>query len=311
MKLKTADERILIGIDCGGTKTEFVLFASSGRIFKIITMPGANSSTIGVDAALEIHIKGIEQCLAVRSDVAGIFLGTAGGNRDVLEQRLSEHYPSIPIKVESDGVNALKSAEGDAALICGTGSILLREAEDGSYQSIGGWGYLYGDPGSAYNFGREAIRAAFAYEDGIGGSKRIYEYLLEKTGVGQVRGSFSRYTVAEIAQQAAVINRAYQEGDPAAVQIVHNEMRELANMIQGSCKEGDRLILCGGVMAHFGDRILPVLKQYITENIQFIKPKLPPVYGACISSMERFYGKAGNGFTGNFEKDYRRLKGES
>jgi len=93
--------------------------------------------------------------------------------------------------------------------------------------------------------------------------------------------------------------------------IVHNEMRELAGMILGSCKEGDRLILCGGVMEHFGDRILPVLKQYITENIQFIKPKLPPIYGACVSSMERFYGKAGNDYTGNFEKDYRRLKGES
>ena len=45
--------------------------------------------------------------------------------------------------------------------------VFFRREKDGSYKKFAGWGHLFGDYGSAFNFGREAICAAKAYEDGI------------------------------------------------------------------------------------------------------------------------------------------------
>jgi len=298
------EEIFMIGIDGGGTSTEFALFSSSGHVVKHFKLPGSNSTTIGINAALNILFNGIDLCLQEGKEVKYIFVGIAGNNYEELTSGLKERYRDIDIRVDSDGVSALFSAEGDIALICGTGSILLEKKGD-SFKTVGGWGYIFGDPGSAYNFGREAIRVALLYEDGGKTSPYIYSLLKERMGIKE---SFlleaTGETVANIARQASVIFEAYKAGDKVAEEIIKIQMQELKLLIEVACPGSGRIVTCGGIMEHYGDVLLPILSKCVRENISFVMPKLPPVYGSCRACFELFGLEAGEKFFENFSKDY-------
>lgn len=307
-KQKSSGERVLLGIDGGGTSTEFALFTSSGRVLKCFKLSGSNASTVGMSEALSIFYRGIDICLSGTDSLDGIFMGCAGGHLPEVQKALSERYSDIPIQIDSDGVNALLSADGDAAMICGTGMVFLRHEPDGGYKKIGGWGYRFGDYGSAYNYGREAVSCAMAYEDGVNASAYIYSALKEKTGHAKIRGGFGSSTgIAYIADQASVIFDAYDKGDPFANEIIHSEMRSLARVAMGVCPEGGRIIACGGINERYGHITLPILAEYIPDNIEFVIPKLPPVYGACREACKRFGVDVGEDFFENFLNDYKSM----
>ena len=303
-----ADEKVFIGIDGGGSSTEFALFTSSGRILKCFKLAGTNATTIGQSNALSIFYRGIDTCLAVRKSVQGIFMGCAGGLLDEVAKKVSERYKNIPVQIDSDGVNALLSADGDAAMICGTGMVFFRHEKDGGYKKIAGWGHAWGDFGSAYNFGRQAICAARAYEDGVESSPLIYELVKENLKTQSIKESMKGLKdISLIAEKAWVIFNAYTQGDPYAAEIIHNEMKTLARIVKSVCPEGGKIIACGGVNQHYGTITLPILKQYVPKNIEFILPELPPIYGACREACRRFGVQCGKDFFENFFADYTKL----
>ena len=302
-----ADEELFIGIDGGGSSTEFALFTTKGHILKCFKLTGSNSSTIGLSNALAVLRRGIDSCIAsVDAAVKGIFIGCAGGLLDEVGKSLSESYPNIPIRIDSDGVNALMSDDGDAAMICGTGTVFLRHDGDGKYRKFGGWGYRWGDFGSAYNFGREGLCMARAYEDGVDSSPLIYSLMKESLAAQSLTTTLRTFTeVAEIAKRARFVFEAYKQNDPYAEQIIRNEMQRLAWIVKSVCPNGGRVIACGGINQHFGDITLPILKEYIPENIELVLPKLPPVYGACREACRRFDAIPDEKFFENFSSDYR------
>ena len=299
------DEQFMIGIDGGGTKTEFVLFSSEGKVLKSFRLSGTNASLVGLDATLSILFQGIDICMGEKVNVCGVFAGLAGSKLDVIQQKLSERYPKITIKVNSDGVNAFRSAEGDFALICGTGSILITKDENG-YRRIGGWGARMGDPGSAYNFGRAAIRCAYAYDDGISDKPMIYDKLVEMVGKAPIRGSINSSDVPFIASLSSAVFDVHKKGAKEAFEIIDAEMKELADLINKAFKNGGRCVTCGGVMEHNHAVLLPLLKKYLNSDIEFIFPKLPPVYGACVACADEMGIERKDGFENEFVATYQK-----
>ncbi|MBE6606020.1 MAG: XRE family transcriptional regulator [Ruminococcaceae bacterium] len=303
-----SDEQSFIGIDGGGTSTEFALFTNKGRILKCFKLPGTNASNVGVSYVLSIFCQGIDCCLSTGRPVKGIFMGCAGGLLDEVYKKLSEIYPDIPIHIDSDGVNALLSADGDAAMICGTGMVFFRHEPNGSYKKFAGWGHEFGDYGSAYNYGREAICAARAYEDGVKLSSLIYSIMKENLGAQTIKaGTNELKDVSEIAGKAYIIFEAYKQNDPYAEEIIHSEMKRLARVVQSVCPKGGRIIACGGINQHYGNITLPILKQYVSENTEFILPALPPIYGACRAACRYFDIPTDEGFFKTFSSDYRKI----
>ena len=309
-KQLSVDERVFIGVDGGGTSTEFALFTAKGRILKCFKLAGTNATTIGVSSALAIFYKGIDACLALNNSVQGIFMGCAGGMLEDIAKKLSKRYPDIPILIDSDGVNALLSSDGDAAMICGTGMVFLRHESGGNYRKFAGWGHTFGDFGSAYNFGCAAIREALAFEDGIEASSLIYSLLKEKLGVQKIRDAVRALKdVSKIAELAPIIFEAYAQNDRFANDIIHSEEKALARIACGVCAGGGKIIACGGINQHYGDVTLPILRQYVPENIEFVLPELPPIYGACREACRRFGVPASEEFFKNFASDYEKLSG--
>lgn len=300
----TDKEHIMIGIDGGGTKCEFVLFTDAGTVLKGIRLSASNPTLVGVEGAAAVLSEGLDACLAENSTVEGIFVGCAGSNLDKVKAILDEKYSGIKIFIDSDGVNAIASGDGDAALICGTGSIMLIRDGDG-FKRIGGWGARFGDPGSAYNFGREAIISAHAWEDGVTDDGMMHALLMEHLHLHKLRGSgLSAVPVAKIGELASVVFRAYALGNKRAADIIDTEMRALSQIIRAACPDGGRIVACGGIIEHYYEVLVPILKKYVGDDINFIIPELPPIYGAAVECCRRMNIKKTDSFFENFKKTY-------
>ncbi len=303
-----SEENVMIGIDGGGTKTEFVLFTSFGHVWGRFVLSGSNEAIVGFDETIRVLTEGIDCCLNKFANVRGVFVGIAGGRLREIERVLQKKYVTIPFFVKSDAKNAFSSAEGDVALNCGTGSILLYKGEDGD-RFKGGWGYRMGDPGSAYNIGRAAVRACLAFEDGIGAASAIYPMVREKLECNLVHNSFADKSVSEIAALSTTVFAAYRVGDSVAREILEAEMRELAPFVTGAVREGGpRVILCGGIMERHANALIPILRNFVSSDVDFIIPTLPPVYGACVECCRHLGIEIEESFGKTFETEYATVK---
>lgn len=303
----SGDERVMIAVDGGGTKSEFALFTSGGRILKTFRLEGTNVAVYGLEAVLRTLSSGIDACLAERADVAGIFIGTAGPRLAEIEKQITSRYPGVPVFLASDAVNALMSAEADAAVIAGTGSIVITKNE-GGVRIIGGWGYRVGDPGSAYNFGREAVHIAFSHEDGVLCDELIYRLVLERLDITRLRTyTFGDKPASFIAGLSRIIFDAYALGSLEAARVLDREMADLSALIRAACPKG-RVVMCGGVMENCNGVLFPILKGHLGDSVELILPKLPPIYGAAVECCNRLGIPRSDDFCNNFSLDYEENK---
>lgn len=312
-------KRVMIGIDGGGTKTEFVLFTETGEILKRLKLPQSNPNDIGIDKCCSLISEGIDVLMEYAPDVQAIFGGIAGcasgDNAEKLRNFLKRRYRSIEIWIDTDGVNAL-SYIGDSrksmALICGTGSVMFVR-ENGKKHRIGGWGYLFDEAGSAYDIGKEAVRVALAELDGMGPKSIITTYLKEQMR-GDIWENLSMIYEkgkAYIASFTPLVFQAAMNQDEIACDILKKNAEYLARMVVTAKEKydcGNTIVVCGGVWEHYVDLFLPMVKKYLPKEIEFVFPKLPPIYGACVECCHLMNIEVDQNFYNTFYNEYNRIK---
>ena len=151
--------RTMIGIDGGGTKTEFILFTEDGLILDRYTAGVCNPNSVGIKACVELLTGGINTLMAGNANVCGIYVGSAGfllgNNVTEIRNSLKQYYPHIKIKCATDMLNAVAcvaDTERCISVICGTGSaVLVKEGE--KLTRLGGFGYLLSRGGSGAGHG--------------------------------------------------------------------------------------------------------------------------------------------------------------
>src|SRR5215471_8212420 len=159
-----------LGIDGGGSKTAFLLVDEYyNEICHIQTGP-SNHLSVGNDAARKAIAHGISQLTEQPNIVCAGFAG-AGRPESVAFYRevLQSLIPGAQvIIIESDAFISSIGAIGidpGVLLIAGTGSIVIGRDKDRSMFRVGGWGPYFGDEGSGFWIGREAVRAALRSPD--------------------------------------------------------------------------------------------------------------------------------------------------
>lgn len=285
-------ERMMIGVDGGGTKTEFVLFTESGKIKNRVVLSGCNPNTVGLQNAIEILKVGIDTLLKISGRVCGIFIGAAGldsgNNTEQIKKRLHEIYPNIKIQCENDIFNVIacgKNLEKCVAAICGTGMIIYAN-QNGQLKHFGGCGYLLDKGGSGYHIGRDAICATQDARDGISEHSILADFVEEKLG-GTVWDNIQdiyRKGQAYIASFAPCVFRAYEHGDAVAEQILENNVRNLAELINfaiNHCNVGKYVVASGSILRE-KKSFQEMLKGMLEKDAELDIPNYPPVYGACI-----------------------------
>ncbi len=291
----TSDQTFYLGIDGGGTKTEFALADSNGNIIKTVCLGTSNPSDIGIENALNVLRVGIiEVCENIPKSNISVFAGLAGGSLAGISEQISgflSKFGFADTKNGSDAMNAVSASLGDAdgiSVIMGTGSVTFAQV-NGKTHRVGGYGYLLGDAGSGFSIGREAILAALRFEDGSGEETVLYEAVRKKCGTESVLESLGKFYSGGkrmIAQYAPLVMNAYEGGDKVAERILFDDLEQVAQTIRGAAKflrnkkEPIRVVLCGGLCTK-DDIIYRALCEIMAkENYSISVCELPLYLGA-------------------------------
>ena len=309
-------EEVYIGIDGGGTKTEFVAVSASGAALKRITKPGCNPNDIGYSATEELILSGINEIVNTHPSVKGIFGGiagmTTGDYAGRLRDSLKQRYPRIDVDIKSDAFNIFALYDkADMALISGTGSVLFIKSGD-SYKRLGGWGHLFDTAGSAYDIGREAVRYALGCEDNMRSGGVLYNALLEKCNARSIWehiNSIYSGGRAYVASLSSVVFEACRVGDEIAEKIIDESAKALAELLnRGVLLHGAApiAVASGGLFEHHTEIMLGHIARYTDVKLKICA--LPPIYGACRRACIAASKNPTDSFYENFKKTYGELK---
>ena len=310
--LRPRTEELYLGVDGGGTKTEFTLVSADGAVVSRFQKKGCNPNDVGFSGMKDIITEGIHEICVEFPSTKSVFCGIAGistGNHaDRLRQELKIRFPKLITQIKNDAFNLLAIDEqADMAVISGTGSVVFVKSGD-SFTRIGGWGYLLDSAGSAYDIGREALRRALYEEDMMEAPSLLSDKLREKLKVNRVWeqvGTIYKEGRAYVASLSSVVFDAYEEGDVYAEKIIDESAKALAELLNCGIQKHSAspvAIANGGLFEHYPKIMSEHIKKY--SGVRLILSDLPPVYGACREACAMCEIKPTEQFCENFKKTY-------
>lgn len=283
--------KVMIGIDGGGSKTEFVLFTEDGSILERLVLGACNPNAVGIEESAALLQRGIDELMEAHRSVCGIYVGSSGfltgGNGKQIRSILSKAYPQINIQCETDIMNVIASGtdeESCIAVICGTGSIVFAKERE-KLTKLSGWGFLLSSSGSGYDIGRDALRAALGDTEGLTEKTRITGLVETKLGAPVIRcvQEVYQHDQSYVASFTPLVFEAYQQGDTIAERILRENAISLAGVINHAARNyecGKRVILSGGLLT--GNKVfLRMVCDALDPDLAVTVPNMPQVLGAC------------------------------
>lgn len=306
-----------LGVDGGGTKTEFVVIDAGGAVMA----RAATGTTYHLEVGLEEAVRRLERGVAevcgaaaiMPADLAHAFFGLpAFGEDREIDPRLDAACGRLlghdRYRVGNDmvcGWAGSLACEDGVNIVAGTGSIGYGERA-GAAARAGGWGELFGDEGSAYWIAAEGLAAFSRMSDGRAPRGPLHARFVAALSLAddldlcqRVMGppAMSR---AELAALAPIISAAAGDGDAAAASILREAGRHLAelalalrNRLGFSCDESVALSWSGSILT----QVEPVRRTFMetlrSEGFRFVEPRYDPAYGAALYAQRLSAGPNG------------------
>jgi N-acetylmuramic acid 6-phosphate etherase len=261
-----------LGIDAGGTHTRALVETSDGRRAVVQTGP-ANWTTLGpeqcVAAIAEAAARAVGEAGLPAGSLTGACVALAGyyplWHREDARTAIQAALPSVPVRLVPDLVAAWSGATGGEpgiVLAAGTGAVAYGKNPLGFTARAGGWGPLYGDEGSGYWIGIEALRAVARSLDGRGPQTSLAEsaWLTEGAKLPLSSGNLSRMT--EQALRAAYRDNWPREkvaaAAPTVVQHAASGDRVASEILERAAAELGALVLSVARQLTWGAAPIPV-----------------------------------------------------
>lgn len=280
----------LLGIDGGGTKTEFLLAGSDGTEIRRLFLDGSNPVNLGIDNTRAVLKKGILNiCEGTDIGKVSVYAGIAGAGTGENKKNICDvlsQFGFASYDCGSDIALALETAlkgENGTAVIMGTGIVAYARSGERLHRT-GGRGYMIDKGGSGFHFGADALNSAFEYIDGRGGSETILKLVEKRLGKkieDSVHGIYNG-GASFVASFAPDVFEAYRLGDSAASEIIDRNAREAAKIINGArntLESGDKIVVCGGLCRQ-KEILYPFLIKYIEGSAELVFTDEPMVNGA-------------------------------
>jgi len=299
--------RTFLGVDGGGSKTDFVLIDESGRTLASQREGPAYYLETGVDALRSMIVQGIratlDQAAVASADLTFAFIGLpAHGEDSTLRPRLDQIASSaLPgrYRCGNDMVcgwaGALAGRDG-INVVAGTGSIAYGEFHTRTARA-GGWGELFSDEGSAFWIAREALTLFSRMSDGRAARGPLYELVRAHFRLsadldlcGAVYGP-PALTRSELAALAPIAARAARAGDLGTRRLFGVAAEELASSVHAV---RDRMavphdialaVSYSGGMFRLEQPLAPLLEAALSgsgRSYRFAAPRLNPGAGAAL-----------------------------
>ena len=228
-----------LGIDAGGTKTEFLLGDEARELARVRTgtiqrlrtdAPTAERNLLKalneMAAAAGVSMQSIKRCC----------IGTSGETVPLVVDWLRQafdRYVGGDLILVSDVEVALDSvfSGGRGVLVlAGTGSNVAGRAEDGIIATAGGWGPVLADQGSGNFIGREALRRGFLAIDQQRPS-RVLEAVMsfwKLASIGELIERANGSPAPDFSQLAQAIVDCAAHGDQVAQEVLEQGGSDLA-----------------------------------------------------------------------------------
>ncbi len=171
---------IFVGLDCGGSSCR-VLAVDGAGVTLFSGQSGAANLVSTPESRLRRNLRHAAQGCPPPTAACGCFAGLIN---EAMRARalafLGELFPIARLRAEPDYTAALYAAEGaDLCVVAGTGSLVCSADDAGRVVKSGGRGYILGDEGSGFVYGRDALRWFLRHpEEATPGMARAIEELL-------------------------------------------------------------------------------------------------------------------------------------
>jgi N-acetylglucosamine kinase-like BadF-type ATPase len=224
--------------------------------------------------------------------------GMSGGPEDKLEI-LQQVLRSEHLTVTHDGAIALMGATAGRPgiiVIGGTGSFAFGRNGEGRDARAGGWGYIFGDEGGAFDIVRQATRAMLREHEGHGVKTDLTRLLLPAVGVddaNQMLHAFytSTWPRSRVASLASHVDAAAQRGDAVALEILKTAGRQLAQLaisIQERIFQTADLVPVAAIGGAFRSQLVSASfrdASGLNSKLQAIRPAYAPDVGALLEAF--------------------------
>lgn len=295
-----------IGVDGGGTKTQFTLFDEKFNALDSARLPSCHAAQAGYDGMNKILSKGIAILLKKTTSEVGLGFGLAGYGQDTsikahIEEVIADVAAGHPYELVSDSYAAWAAGlnlQDGVCVICGTGSIAYA-VEGATEQRAGGWGCQIGDEGSGWWIGKEVLRSFSRQADGRDAQSSLFTLVKERLQLNDASDLIS-YMQNEIyasrthvAALAIVAKDAALAGDLAAQAIFSRAALELSDIVvaaaQGLFTESDVVLVTyvGGVFAGAERLLTDALKSALPHGFVLQPPLYEPALGPCLLLKRR------------------------
>lgn len=312
-------ERLVIGLDGGGTKTAAEL--SDGNAVPLATATGgpSNFQVIGIEQAARTILDLVETCCHTVgcsvSRLDSLVAGLTGAGRpgdqarmrdEILAEASRRRVQLNRVRVESDARIALEGATGGkpgVIVIAGTGSIVFGKDRAGMIHRAGGWGRIIGDEGSGYALGREVFRAVAAAWDGRSPRTALPKLLKKSTGL-ETPDSIITALYREnfdVASVAPLVTAAAAKGDRVARMILVQAADEIVDVVgavirkvRGRSKRPISVSFIGSVLSShnpYSRRVRSLIRKEL-PGVTIRPPEASPVHGAVLLALAELSNNA-------------------
>ena len=267
-----ATDSLILGVDGGGTKTDAYLArvdsVGSEQILGQGQAGSSNVKAVGSEQALAHLLEAVEQAWTAaqltRSCVTSAVFGLSGAGRPETQQLIQEwaHNKNIAehVRVVHDALPVLVAGTSEGwgvALIAGTGAVAFAADQQNNTAVSGGWGYWFGDEGSAFWLGQAAARAISHAADGRSAPTMLTQTLLNHVSISEPRDLLTALSKqgdvrAALAGLAELVSQCAEQGDATAQGILDEAAQQLAILVIAAAERLELgrefpLALAGGV----------------------------------------------------------------
>ena len=301
---------LFLGVDGGQSSTTALIGDETGRVLGAGS--GGPCNHVGAAEGRQKLARAVGECVGRACERAGLdahavrfaaaCFGMSGGPADKREI-LAELLPTGILTVTTDAVIALAGAAAGGPgiiTIAGTGSIACGRNRAGKFARAGGWGYIFGDEGGAFDIVRQALRAALRCEEGWGPPTALKAALLEATGAADINDLLHRFYTGEwprsrVATLAPLVDAAAAAGDAAALGILERAARKLAALasaVRGQLFAPGEPVPVAYIGGVFRSAIL-LARYRMLVGMEEGNRCGPPVYGPAAGALLEAYASAG------------------
>jgi len=320
-------ERIVLGMDIGGTKTHAVLANTNGELLGQGFCTAANINFVTLKQAEDALAEAIGQAQkqgGVEDLETEIAIVGIEPDPTPLHSILNKVAKPKKIMHRKEGecslVGGLIQRTG-IALIAGTGSVGWGRNKEGKTHVTSCWGTI-GDEGSAYDLARRGVNAAFWATDGRGADTKLCRALCEHFAVEKVIDFVSPiYQNPDVRKNFAALSRvifrvALEDKDPVAIEVVKEGARQLG-LIIATCAEvlnmhtePYKVAATGGLVSGGGwyfDLIQKDLKNR-KHDATMVQPKFKPGIGAAMIGLEEIGVEWNESVVKNMEATMKKIQ---